>query len=191
VDLDFSATPSFSGLGPALGAVLANPGEISLGTTVPQSVMVSAHHELNEEWALMADFGWQDWSEFGNVQAGVENGGTTTLNLQYQDTFHGALGAMYKASEKLVLSGGAAFDSSSVENANRTVTLPMGQAWRFGLGAQYQLSESVNVGAAYTFLWAGDMPVDQGSDTALRGRVSGSFNDAWFNFINVNLTWKF
>lgn len=191
VKLDFGATPEFTGLGPGLGPILANPSQLDLGMKVPQSVMVSAHHELNEQWALMADFGWQDWSQFGYVQAGVESAGTTTLNLEYKDTFHGALGAMYKASEKLVLSGGAAFDSSSVDDANRTVTLPMGQGWRLGLGAQYQVSESINVGAAYTFLWAGDMSVDQGTDVSLRGRVAGSYEDAWFNFINLNLTWKF
>ena len=51
----------------------------------------------------MADFGWQDWSQFGYVQAGVEDGGATTLNLNYQDTWHGALGAQYRASEKWLL----------------------------------------------------------------------------------------
>ena len=67
----------------------------------------------------------------------------------------------------------------------------MGQAWRFGLGASYQLSRAVNINAAYEFLWAGDMPVTQGSYTSQRGLVSGSFNDAWFSFATVNLTWKF
>ena len=191
VELDFKDTPNFTGLGPGLSVILANPSELNLGMTVPQSVMVSAYHALNSKWSLMADVGWQDWSEFGNVQAGVESGGTTTLNLKYQDTWHGALGAQYRASEKWLLSGGVAFDSSAVDSKNRTVTLPMGQMWRFGLGAQYQLSESINVGAATTFGWGGDMSVDQGSDTSLRGRVSGSYDDTWYVFGNLNLTWKF
>jgi long-chain fatty acid transport protein len=191
VKLDFSDTPSFTGLGPVLGGILANPSELNLGMKVPQSVMLSAYHQLNEQWALMADVGWQDWSQFGYVEAGVEAGGATTLNLQYQDTFHGALGAQYHASEKWLLSGGVAFDSSAVESKNRTVTLPMGQAWRFGLGAQYQLSQSLNVGAACTFMWAGDMSVDQGSDLSLRGRVAGAYENAWFSIMTVNLNWRF
>jgi long-chain fatty acid transport protein len=191
VDLDFSDTPTFTGLGPGLGIILANPGSLDLGMTVPQSVMLSVHQQLNDQWALMADCGWQDWSQFGYVQAGVESGGSTTLNLLYQDTWHGAVGAQYRASEKWLLSGGVAFDSSAVTSENRTVTLPMGQAWRFGLGAQYQLSRTVNLGAACTFLWAGNMSVDQGTDVSLRGRVSGSFENAWFTFANVNLTWTF
>jgi long-chain fatty acid transport protein len=189
VDLDFKDTPSFANFAPA------NPRELDLGMTVPQSVMLSVYHALNEKWALMADCGWQDWSQFGYVQAGVEGGNTTTLNLQYQDTWHGAFGAQYRASDRWLFSGGVAFDSSAVTSENRTVTLPMGQTWRFGLGAQYQLSRSVNVGAACTVMWAGDMAVDQDSTlpAALggRGRVSGSYEDAWFSVTSLNLTWNF
>jgi long-chain fatty acid transport protein len=191
VDLNFKATPSFTGLGPGLGAILANPRQLNLGVTVPQSVLVSVYHDLSAKWALMADFGWQNWSQFGNVQAGVESGGTTTLNLKYQDTWHGALGAQYHLSEKWKLSAGAAYDSSAVDSENRTVTLPMGQTWRFGLGAQYQLSRAINIGLAETFMWAGNLSVDQGSDLSLRGRVSGSFNDVWFSVTSLNLIWRF
>ena len=191
VELDFEDTPSFSGLGPGLSAILADPSELDLGLTVPQSVMVSAYHALNDKWAVMGNFGWQNWSAFGYVQAGVEDGGVTTLNLEYQDTWHGAVGAQYRASEQWLLSGGVGFDSSAVDSANRTVTLPMGQMWRFGLGAQYQLSESVELGLATTFGWGGDMPVDQGSDASLRGRVSGSYEDTWYVFTSLNLAWKF
>src|SRR5262249_46543990 len=60
VKLDFKATPTFTGLSPVLGAVLANPPELNLGVKVPQSVIVSAYHALNEQWAVMADFGWQN-----------------------------------------------------------------------------------------------------------------------------------
>src|SRR5262245_17922807 len=59
-DLDFEDKPSFTGLGPVLGTILANPPNLNLGVTVPQSVMVSAYHQLNDQWAVMADFGWQD-----------------------------------------------------------------------------------------------------------------------------------
>jgi hypothetical protein len=38
-------------------------------------------------------------------------------------------------------------------------------------------------------MWGGDMPVTQ--DSAYRGHVSGGFNDSWFSFFDLNLTWKF
>jgi long-chain fatty acid transport protein len=142
----------------------------------------------------MGDVGWQNWSQFGEVQVGVDTvagaSRVVTANFNYQDTWHGALGAQFRPSDKWQFTGGVAFDSSAVNSANRTVTVPMGQAWRFGLGASYQLSRAVNVNAAYELLWAGNMAVTQGSDASARGRVSGSFNDAWFSFFTLNLTWK-
>lgn len=191
VELDFADTPSFTGLGPVLARVLADPGTLDLGVTVPQSVMVSAYHALNEKWALMANLGWQNWDQFGQVQVGVESGGATTLELEYQDTWHAAFGAQFKPSQKWLLSAGVAYDSSAVDDENRTVTLPMGQAWRFGLGAQCQVSKSLSFGLAHTFMWLGDMAVDQGTDLSLRGRVSGSYDDSWFSITSLNLTWVF
>jgi len=193
VSLDFADKPSFSNLGPGLSALLQNPPQINLGMTVPQSVMLSFYHELDPAWALMADFGWQNWHQFGEVQVGIDAGPNPikTVSANYQNTWHGALGVEYKASDKWRFTGGAAFDSSAVDSANRTVTVPMGQAWRFGVGALYDVSKKVTLGAAYEFLWGGNMSVDQGTDLSLRGRVSGSYNDAWFSFFTLNVNWKF
>ena len=71
------------------------------------------------------------------------------------------------------------------------MVLPVGQAYRFGLGAFWKVSQSVDLGAAYEFVWAGNMPVTQGSPTAYRGEVSGSFNNAFFSFFTVGLNWHF
>lgn len=192
--LDFKDQPDISVFGGNLGTLFATP-ELNLGVKVPQSVMVGLYQEISPKWAVMADVGWQQWSQFGEVQVGVEgaanNPHVVTANLNYQDTWHGALGARYRASDKWQFMGGVAFDSSAVDSANRTVTLPMGQTWRFGLGASYQLSQTININAAYAFLWAGNMALTQGSDTSSRGRVSGSYNDAWFGFATLNVTWKF
>jgi long-chain fatty acid transport protein len=196
VKLDFKDTPSFSGLPRGLSALLDNPAQLNLGMTVPQSVMFSVYQDLNEKWALMANVGWQNWQQFGKVDVAVDsstgliaNAAPTTIALHYQDTWHGALGAQFKVSEAWRLSAGVAYDSSAVSDANRTLSLPMGQAYRAGLGAEWQVSKAMNLGAAYEFLWAGDMPVTQSS--AYRGTVAGAFDNAWFSFFTVNLTYRF
>jgi long-chain fatty acid transport protein len=197
VKLPFSTTPSFTGLGPGLSALLASPPSLDLGVTVPQTAMIGIYQQLSPKWALMADVGWQNWHEFGKVEVGVDSatpGGparTFTTQLQFEDTWHGALGLQYQVSPKWRLSGGVAYDTSAEKSANRTVVLPLGQAWRFGVGAEYQVSQKLNLGAAYTFLWSGNLSVDQGSDTSIRGRVSGSFRDSWFSFFTLNATYKF
>jgi long-chain fatty acid transport protein len=194
VKLNFKDKPSFSNLGPLGGLPLfTSPPQLDLGMTVPQSVMVGIFQQLNAQWALMADVGWQNWSRFGQVDIGYDtaNPGSLTTQLHYDDTWHGAIGAQYQASEQWQFTGGFAYDTSAVSDANRTVTLPMGAAYRFGLGTLWKFSKSLDLGAAYQFMWCGDMPVNQGSPLAYRGQVSGSYNNAWFSFLTVNLTWRF
>lgn len=192
VKLNFSDTPSFSNLGPLAGLPIFNsPSALNLGITVPQSVMFGIYQDLNEQWALMADVGWQNWSQFGKVDVSYDANqpNSLTKNLNYDDTWHGALGAKYKYSEEWAFTGGVAYDSSAVNDANRTVTLPMGQAYRFGVGADWQVRDSLSVNLAYEFMWAGDMSVNQTS--AYRGNVVGSYENAWFSFFTANVTWKF
>lgn len=192
VELDFQARPEFSNLGPGLGQALSRFTSLDLGMTAPQSVMASVYHQLNEKLALMADVGWQNWEQFGQVDVGVDsaNPQSLTTSLDYQNTWHGAVGAQYQLHPAWQLTGGVAYDSSAVDDENRTVVLPMGKAVRVGLGVQWQMNDRLSLGAAYEFLWGGDMSVDQGSDTSLRGRVSGSFDDSWFSFFTLNLNWK-
>ena len=155
--------------------------------------MLGVFHELSEKGAVILDVGWQNWNRFGKVDVGVQSSTSSdlTVDANYQDTWHAAVGAQYKLSEKWRLSGGFAHDSSAVSDDDRTVTAPMGKAYRLGLGAEWQLSKAINAGASYEFLWAGDMPVDQGSDPSLRGRVAGSYENSWFSFLAVHLTWQF
>ena len=197
VKLDFSAKPGFTGLqGTLLGTVLANPRTLNLGMTVPQSVMVGIYQDINTNWAVMADVGWQNWSRFGEVDVSVDSSTgnpadakATTANLHFDDTWHGAIGAQYKASEQWRFTGGFAYDTAALNDAHRTLALPLGEAYRFGLGAFWKVSQSVDLGAAYEFVWTGDLPVTQSS--TYRGTVSGSYNDVYFMFFSLNLNWHF
>jgi long-chain fatty acid transport protein len=176
VKLDFQAKPSFSNLGPILSGILANPQTLDLGVTVPQSVMGGIYQELNDKWALMADVGWQNWSRFGEVSVGYDPAQSgLTAQLHYEDTWHGAIGARYRATDHWSFTGGVAYDTSAVSDANRTVTLPMGKVYRFGVGAYWRVSQSVDLGAAYELAWSGDLPVTQSS--VYRGTVSGTYNN--------------
>jgi len=198
VKLDFSAVPQFSGLGPGLALVLRDSGlltgSMDLGMTVPQMVMFSAYHELNEKWAIMGNLGWQNWSRFGkvDVQINSSNPASLTVNSNYNDTWHVALGAQYRYSPKWMFSGGIAYDSSAVDDANRSVTVPMGQTWGFGLGAQYAINPNLTLGAAYEFAWLGNMPVNQVRGTgALANTVAGDFSNSSFSFFALNLKWTY
>ena len=191
VKLDFGAKPDFSGLGPGLTVLLGGLAtrNLDLSMTVPQMVMFSAYHELSAKWAILGNVGWQDWSRFGKVDVSVSPTSLTVDN-DYNDTWHVALGAQYRHSPAWTFAGGVAYDSSAVDDDKRSVSVPMGEIWGFALGAQYALNPNLTLGAAYEFAWLGDMSVDQRRGP-LAGRVAGDFSDSSFSFFALNLKWTY
>ena len=196
VSLGFKATPKFSNIAPGMTAILENRGlfnpKLDLGITVPQTVMASFYYDLTDRWAVLGDFGWQNWASFGRVEVNVSSDNPTSLttNIGYKDTWHVALGTQYQISEPWRLTFGVAYDSSMTNASNRSLALPIGSAWRFGVGAKYALKKNLDLGLAYEFLWGGNPSVDANRGP-LAGQVSGAYNNLWIQFLTVNATWKF
>lgn len=195
VDLDFSDTPKFYDLGPGLAAILDSRGlltaKLDLSMSVPETIMLSFYHELNEDLALLANAGWQDWSSFGEVDIGIRSDDprSLTADRNYEDTWHGALGCQYRLNPDTLLSCGIAYDSSMVKDRNRTPDLPVGETWRFGLGSQFGMEDNVMFGLAYAFMWSGDLRMDQSG--TLSGRLAGKYRNTSYHFVSANVRWLF
>jgi len=195
-DLEFKDEPDFSNLGPGLEALLRANGlldaDIEVEFNMPQSLMLSAYHELTDSVALMGNLGWQEWSEFGKVGVSVTSEDTSSLTIDrnYNDTWHVAVGAQYRVAQPWLLTTGIAYDSSMVDDEDRTPDLPLGESWRFGLGSRYDWSNNLALGVGYTFLWSGDLDMDVNKGP-LAGRVSGTYENTSMSFINFYLSWTF
>jgi len=201
VDLDFSAKAEFSGLSPGLEALLNSRGllnaPIDLGIKVPQTLMVSGFHQLDEQWALLSSVGWQDWSRFGRVDVTVDSSNPTSLttSLPFQDTWHAALGAQYQLNEPWRINFGIAYDSDFQEGSFVSPVLPAGAVWRFGVGARQQVNESFHWGPAIEYGWGGDLDVNIQSAAPVavggRGDVVGTYKDSYGLFVAANFGWDF
>jgi long-chain fatty acid transport protein len=192
IDLNFTDTPDFTNLGPVLSAVLPGAiGQLDLSMTIPQTVMASVYHELDERWALLGNIGWQNWSEFGKVGVEVNSSTSATVNRRYNDTWHAALGAQHHFSDDWLLSFGAAYDSSMVDDADRTLDLPVGATWRFSVGSQHTLQKNLDLGLAYTLIWGGDISIDQsGGVGPFARRVTGQYENVNTHVFSANLRWR-
>jgi len=197
VSLNFNPAANFTGLGPGLTALLLKrgllTGSIDLGLTVPQAVTVGIFHQFNDRFAIMGNINWQNWSKFGEVEVGVDsaNPKSLTTNLHYEDTGHIAIGDQYRPQDKWLLMAGFAFDSTMVDESDRTVSAPIGSQYRYGLGAQYEYSKSVKLGFDYELQWWGNLSLTQGNGGDARGTVSGTFGDTFVNVFCANVTYKF
>jgi len=201
VDLDFKAPAQFSGLGPALSALLASRGlqaaQVNLGTKIPQQVMASLYSQVDDRWAILGNVGWQQWSRFGQVEVGIDNTlnpVSLTTSIPFRDTWHGALGAQYRVSDPWTVNFGVAYDSG-FQRGNVTPLLPVNAAWRFGVGGEQQVSKTLKWGIAGELLYGGTLNVDKGSTLppALGGRgdLVGSFNNTTSVVVSVYGNWTF
>ncbi|MBW1762857.1 MAG: outer membrane protein transport protein, partial [Deltaproteobacteria bacterium] len=195
VKLNFDLPTNFTGLGPILTTALGRSGllnsTIHMEIKVPQSLVLSAYHDFNAKWALMGNLGWQNWKQFGliGVTVAAEDTQSLVVDRQYKDTAHVAVGTRFAPVQQWILSLGFAYDSSAVTDENRTIDAPMGQAFRFGVGAEWVIVPAVDLGLAYTLAWFGDMSVNQ-QGGPLNGDVVGSYDNTGIHFIALSLQWN-
>ena len=191
VELDFDDSASMSGVLPPLSAVLEPKGKVDMEINIPTLVMASGYHEINDQWAVMGNIGWQKQSEFGETGITINSPTDTkfTADRNFDDTWHYALGTQYRLADPWLLSVGFAYDESPVDDKYRTPDMPLDRQYRYATGIQYDLNEDVTIGGAYTFLDAGDAKIEQVSEG--RGDLNGKYETNYINFFNVNVVWRF
>jgi len=188
-------------LGPGLNLILDILGQrfdvprgskVNIVLTNPQEMMFSVYHDLTRDLAIMGNFGWQNWKAFGNTSVSI-HGGTTieaAADLHFSNTYHWAIGAMYRVTPAWLLTAGFAYDTSPVEEKDRTVTTPVDRQIRYAVGVQYDLSARSTLGVAYTLINGGDAPVNQAGGP-LRGTVVGHYDPNLYHAIGLNFAHRF
>jgi len=158
---------------------------ISAQVRAPQQLMVSVVNDLNKNWSLMGDLGWQDWSQFGAPQVTVKGEKVNKTN-RMKDTWHTALGVQYRPTELWRLNAGVAFDSTPYRSqSDVALTLPTGDEWRFGTGAQYQITAASNIGVALEYLHM------QSSQVQTPVLLKGHYDNPYLWFASVNYNYQF
>lgn len=151
----------------------------------PQQIMLSLVHDINKQWSVMGDLGWQDWSRFGAPQVTVV-GQPLDKSSRMKDTWHTALGVQYRPTDVWRLNAGVAFDSTPYKDqGNVAMTIPTGDEWRFATGAQYQLTQASNIGFAVEYLHM------QSSKTQTPEILKGSYDHPYLWFASVNYSYQF
>lgn len=197
VNVSFNDVPELNGVGPVLDGILTRLGmigtKVGMDFTIPQWIMVSAYQQLTDKLAIMGNFGWQDWSQFGDVDISLSVNPETTKsfnnNVGFKDTWHAAIGAQYRVSEPWLLSAGFAYDSSPCNDSDRSPDMPFDRTFRYAAGVQYDWSKNLTLGLAYEFIDLGSAGIDQ--EGFLRGNLVGDYSPNNVNVVNVNLIYRF
>lgn len=167
--------------------------QLNVDMNVPQTVTTSVSYQLDPQWTLLGSLGWQDWSDFGKVGVEVDTGldsTSRTAQRQYKDTWHASIGAQHQINPRLRWNVGLGYDSSAVDDKDRTVDNPMNEAWRLATGVSYALQDDVDVHMSYTLIYLGDMDVQQ-TKARSGGSVSGEYKNAALHVLGGGVVWRF
>lgn len=196
IDLKFKDSPKFKDItNPLLNVALnrLDVDQLKADMTVPQTVLASISYKLDDHWTLLGSLDWQDWSEFGKIGVEVDTnaaGTSTSVDRQYKDTYHASIGAQNQLTPKWRWNVGVAYDSSAVDDKDRTVDNPMNDAWRFATGVNYALDANTDLHLNYTLIWMSDMEVTQ-TKARSGNSVSGEYRDAMLHVIGGGAVWRF
>jgi long-chain fatty acid transport protein len=188
-DLDFKDGIHLSNVGPVVGRAKGDTLDVQI--RMPEAVNFSAFHQLNDEWALMGNLGWENWSRFGHVNVQVDQTGKSSVaDLDSRDVWHFSVGGQYQYTPQWLLTAGVAYDTSLSSDTTREILLPLGAMYRYGTGLEYKKREDLTIGAGLEFFWEGNLPVKKGGN-ALAGEVHGKYDNVYFAFASVYGKWTF
>jgi long-chain fatty acid transport protein len=127
IDLKFSGDLDVSPFGAEAG--------VDTELTLPQFIRAGVYHELNDQFALLGTVGWDDWSALDNLFISTERR-STEVPRNWKDTYHISGGIHYRPDEDWLLQAGIAFDTSPVDEDDRTPDMPIDRQIRYAIGAR-------------------------------------------------------
>ena len=195
VTQDIKGDAHFGLPNPALGAVFSNT-DVEASVDLPASASLSAYHELNNEWALLADYTWTGWSSIPELRFDFDNNlpdGVTTF--KWKDTSRVSLGMTYHpGGGRLIYRFGAAYDESPVRSAqDRSPRLPDADRLWVALGASYQATDNLAIDVGYAHLFVNDPRISKTGtepEDVTRGALRGSY-DSSVDILSVEARYMF
>lgn len=164
--------------GPA-GAIV-NPmlnQDISARLTTPDMLSLGVFHQVNDKWALMAEYQRVFWSSFDYLTINGEDSKTQLSNVKekWRDTNFYSVGANYKIDNQWTWRLGLAYDQSAVTYEHRTPRIPDSDRLWYSTGLSYKYNDKLTFDLAYTYIYAHKAKMD----TAVTGN-SGAHASADF-----------
>ena len=191
---DLHGRISVTNIAPALAA---NPNfrtaDAEAPVELPDVLSLGVYHKFDQDWAVLADVAWTNWSLFDSLVVTESATGTVRENIDegYSDTLFAALGFEHNYDESTLLQFGVAYDQGAVDNERRTFRIPDTDRYWMSAGIVHELDDALTLSAGYTYIHAKDATVNEDAGVAQgAGIVSGEF-DSNVNILSLNATYRF
>jgi long-chain fatty acid transport protein len=140
--------------------------DIHADLDLPAMFSVGAYHELNEKWAIMAEYQRVFWSSFDRLDfVGEDSTRPDQLYLSrtyenWRDANFYSIGASYQIDSQWKARFGLAYDEAAVKLAGRTPRIPDSNRIWYSVGLGYQYNANLSFDMAFTYIDAKDAVVD-------------------------------
>ncbi|EEW06192.1 long-chain fatty acid transport protein [Vibrio mimicus VM603] len=152
------------------------PGMMSIA--LPATAELASFHQLNEQWAIHASLNWTDWTSFKELTAVFPEKSDLIKSENWEDNYRFAIGTTYQYDAKLALRADVAYDTSAVDDKNRTATIPETDRTWLSLGASYVATPQLTLDAGFTYIFAKDATISEPRDDSDKpsALIGGAFD---------------
>ncbi len=124
--------------------------------TMPDQAMAGLSFDATDRLTLLADWHWQDWSDFDVIPLDFEVAPDQERIENYRDTHAVRLGAEAEASEALTLRGGYVYHDAAAPPETVTPLLPEAKRHELTAGVGWTPSPGFELNLAYQFVGQAD-----------------------------------
>lgn len=189
MDVELEGDVSITGLRSPLLAP-SRENQLTFEWDNPQLIEVGIRQRLSDHWTLVANLDWEDWSAFAENTLTIQSGPAgnpivAPIDRNWKDTYKFGIGAGHRKGKQL-FAFGIAYDTSPVDDEDRTMDLPSDEQFRMSFVWGRDQGGRVDWAVAGTALWLGDGKLDQ---EAQDEHFAGEFDSNWMLFLGGTLRW--
>lgn len=132
----------------------ANTSKATYELKLPDRINYSLVQNLSKNFDALGEVEWTHWSRLKYMQFNYNSTALPGIQSFYlKNAWRVSVGGNYKATSKLMLKAGVAYDQSPVTNQYRSVLLPDSDRYLLAIGAKIDLNQriAINLGYAHAF----------------------------------------
>lgn len=159
-------------------------------TVMPENISIAGYHQINNEWALLADATWTRWSRFKELRVHYDSGQADSVTPEdWNDSWRYGAGINWKPNGAITYRAGLAYDATPVPNADRrSPRVPDNTRRWIALGASYQTSKSFTFDVGYAHLFESNAPIN--NTDSYGHKLIGTYSNS-VNILSGQVNWTF